>query len=87
MIITIKTSMGGRLILNNNTLIFLRPNEEATICGISNCGHARKRLYELGLNKGTKIKMIKNDIGPVILSVYGHKLALGRGLASKIIVE
>ena len=68
------------------SLIQLKPNEKAVIGEISNCGSARKRLYELGLNKGTKITMVKNDIGPVILSVHGHKLALGRGLASKILV-
>lgn len=75
-----------KILLNNNSLIELRKNEIATICGITNCGSARKRLYELGLNKGTKVTMVKNDIGPVILNVYGHKLALGRGLASKILV-
>jgi ferrous iron transport protein A len=72
--------------MENNSLIYLKANQKATISGISSCGHARKRLYELGLNKGTKITMVKNDIGPVILSIHGHKLALGRGLASKIIV-
>ena len=70
--------------MSNNSLIQLKPNEKAIIGEISHCGTARKRLYELGLNKGTKITMVKNDIGPVILNVYGHKLALGRGLASKI---
>lgn len=69
-----------------NSLIQLKTNEIAVIGEIGSCGSARKRLYELGLNKGTKITMVKNDIGPVILNVYGHKLALGRGLASKIMV-
>ena len=31
--------------------------------------------------------MVKNDMGPLILNISGHKLALGRGLASKVIVE
>lgn len=70
----------------HNSLIELNAKDQATISGISSCGSARKRLYELGLNKGTKITMVKNDIGPIILNVYGHKLALGRGLASKIMV-
>lgn len=70
-----------------NSLIQLKPNEEAIICGFTSCDNARKRLCELGLNRGTKVKMIKNDFGPVILNVNGYKLALGRGLASKIIVN
>ena len=69
-----------------NSLIQLKVNEKAIIGEITNCGSARKRLYELGLNKGAKVTMVKNDIGPVILNLYGHKLALGRGLASKIMV-
>lgn len=48
--------------------------------------NATKRLYEMGLNTGSKIKVVKNDIGPVIVSIYGNKIAVGRGLAEKILV-
>lgn len=47
---------------------------------------ATKRLYEMGFNTGARVKIIKNDSGPVIVSLHGNKLALGRGLASKIIL-
>ncbi|NLY77683.1 MAG: ferrous iron transport protein A [Tissierellia bacterium] len=47
---------------------------------------ASKRLYEMGLNSGAEVKVVKNDIGPVIVSVHGNKIAVGRGLAEKIIV-
>lgn len=73
--------------MNNTSLSLLKPNEIGTIMEISGGCQARKRLYELGLNKGANVKMIKNDIGPVILNLSGHKLALGKGLASKIIVK
>lgn len=69
------------------SLITLKPNSSCVIKEIASCGRARKRLCELGLNKGTPVKVIKNDFGPVILNLYGHKLALGRGLAKKIFVE
>ena len=68
-------------------LILLKPNDIGVIKEISGGRRARNRLYELGLNKGTKVKMVKNDIGPVILNISGHKLALGKGLANKILVE
>lgn len=45
---------------------------------------ATRRLYEMGFNIGTPVKIIKNDAGPVILSLCGNKVALGRGLADKI---
>lgn len=73
--------------MTNISLALLKANEAGTIAEISGGCHARKRLYELGLNKGTHVKMIKNDIGPVILNLSGHKLALGKGLANKIIVN
>ena len=47
----------------------------------------KKRLYELGLHKGACFKVVKNDYGPIILCLSGHKLALGRGLASSVMVE
>lgn len=72
---------------NSTNLVCLKANNSCTIKGIKSCGHARRRLCELGLNKGTPVKVIKNDFGPVILNIYGHKLALGRGLAEKILVE
>lgn len=48
---------------------------------------ATKRLYEMGFNTGARVKVIKNDSGPVIVSLNGNKVALGRGLASKILLE
>ncbi len=48
---------------------------------------ATKRLYEMGFNTGAPVKIIKNDFGPVIVSLQGNKVALGRGLAGKILVE
>ena len=49
--------------------------------------YATKRLYEMGLNTGALIKIIKNDSGPIIVSLNGNKVALGRGLAQKVILE
>ncbi|HLS53107.1 MAG TPA: ferrous iron transport protein A [Tissierellaceae bacterium] len=73
--------------MDRSPLTSLEPNEVGIIMEICGGCRARRRLYELGLNKGTKVRMVKNDIGPVILNLYGHKLALGKGLANKILVE
>ena len=48
---------------------------------------AKKRLYELGLHKGAEVKVVKNDIGPIVLNIYGNKLALGRGLANHVLIK
>jgi Fe2+ transport system protein FeoA len=71
----------------NISLDMIKPNESARIKEIHGGHTACKRLFELGLNRGSEVKMMKNDFGPVILYLSGHKLALGRGLAHKVIVE
>ena len=68
-------------------LVDLKPDDVGRIKEILGGQNVRKRLFELGLNRGTQVKMVKNDIGPVILTISGTKLALGRGLANKIIVQ
>ena len=73
--------------MDNISLTLLKPHERGIVKEISGGCQARKRLYELGLNKGANVRMVKNDRGPVILNLSGHKLALGKGLASKIIIE
>lgn len=69
------------------SLSSLKPNEYGKVKGITGCCKANKRLYELGLYKNAVVKVVKNDFGPIILNLSGNKLALGRGLASKVIVE
>lgn len=68
----------------NANLASLGENEECKILEIDRCGHAQKRLYELGLYKSAKVKVLKNDVGPIIISISGCKLALGRNLAKHI---
>jgi ferrous iron transport protein A len=47
-----------------------------------------QRLMDLGLVRGARVGMVKNDAGgPLILSVGDGRLAIGRGMALKIMVE
>lgn len=53
-------------------------------------GHRLKqRLYDIGLNQGASVRVIKNDTtGPLILAVKADgRLALGRGMAHHILVD
>lgn len=65
----------------------LKANDNAKIADISGGCGVKKRLYELGLHKGADFKVVKNDYGPIIVSLSGNKLALGRGLAASVMVE
>jgi len=49
---------------------------------------ALRKLMELGIREGSTIKVVRNaNIGPIIVEVEGSRIAMGRGLASKVLVE
>ena len=61
---------------------------EAKLSKIIGGCNLTKRLTELGLICGTKIKVVSNSGGgPVLIEVKDTRLALGRGVAMKIFVE
>ena len=45
------------------------------------------RLTELGLTPGVHFEVLHDHGGPLLLAVRNSRLALGRGMASKILVE
>jgi ferrous iron transport protein A len=48
----------------------------------------QKKLADMGLTPGTEIKLINcQGAGPVLVDLKGSRLALGRGMAMKIMVE
>lgn len=76
-----------KIIIEKRSLSSLEKNESGIICEIAGGCSARNRLCELGLNRGVSVQIVKNDIGPLILNMQGHKLAIGKGLADKILIE
>lgn len=79
-------------------LTFLKSGESGTLVSIGSnqgkMGHGKgqrfiKRLMEMGLTPYTKVMVIKAAPfrGPVEILVRGARLALGRGMAERIIVE
>ncbi|MGB9736287.1 MAG: FeoA family protein [bacterium] len=53
---------------------------------IGGIGFMRK-LLNIGIRAGSKIKVINASGGPIIISSEGTKAAIGRGAASRILVE
>jgi Fe2+ transport system protein FeoA len=45
------------------------------------------RLTALGLTPGVELTIVQDAGGPLLLSVRDSRLALGRGMANKIMVE
>ena len=71
------------------SLIELKDGQTGIIVSIAGGKKASKRLAGLGLNPGAEIKVVGRTLfsGPVQIEVCGSKLVLGRGLASKILIE
>ena len=49
-------------------------------------GFAQKAI-QMGLNRNEKLKVLDSFGGPVVIEIHGSKLALGRGVAMKILVR
>lgn len=76
------------LIKSAISLLSLKTGMTGTIVKIAGGRGACKRLNELGLTPGTKIEMVNNvRNGPVMIKVKGSKLAIGRGLARKVLLN
>ena len=45
------------------------------------------RLMELGLTPGVELTIVQDSGGPLLVSVRGSRVALGRGMAHKVQVE
>jgi ferrous iron transport protein B len=65
-----------------------KPGQEITLFRIEGGRGMKQKLAEMGLIPGEKIKRVESsDNGPIIIVVKGTKLAIGRGMADKIILE
>ncbi len=75
----------------NNTmrLIDCEVSQEVRVVGFDSGCKAKERLLQLGIVPGTiiKIKRLAPFSGPLIVSIEGSDVALGRGIAKKILVE
>jgi ferrous iron transport protein A len=62
--------------------------ETVTVLAVKVGWGMQRRLADLGLTPGTEVKMINSGHpGPVVLEIRGSRLALGQGVAAKIIVR
>jgi len=64
------------------------PGSRVRIVSLYGGRELQRRLMEMGLVPGSLAEVVSNNNrGPVIIRVRGVMIALGRGMASRIIVE
>jgi len=69
-------------------LSMLPEGREAIVVEVRGGWGLVRRLAELGFTSGTKVKVLNSaPSGPLLVMVRGSRVALGRGLAMKIIVK
>jgi Fe2+ transport system protein FeoA len=71
------------------TLTDLKTGQNGIIEGINGGLNLKNRLESLNLREGKSIRKISSAPfhGPIVIEVGGCKIAIGRGMASKILVE
>lgn len=69
------------------SLVEIRVNSIVRVKNISTGQKAKRFLADLGILAGVELRIIKNDVGPIIVEVKATRVAIGRGLAQKINVS
>jgi len=69
-------------------LTTLAPGQRARLVRIEAGRQAVHRLSELGMTPGVELELLHcNGSGPLLLMVRDTRLAVGRGMADKVVVE
>jgi len=56
------------------------------LTGIEGGTRLNRRLVELGLTPGVRLRVLQDSGGPLIIAVRDSRIALGRGMAEKLTV-
>lgn len=68
-------------------LAMAKPGEPVTIIGVRAGRGLQRWLADMGLTPGVPIRVIHNQMtGPVLIDLRGSRVALGRGVAQKVMV-
>lgn len=74
--------------MHRKPLTMVKPGESAHVVDIDGGRHLRARLASMGLNPGALVRVVSNGMhGPFIVAVGETRLALGRGMAHKVLVQ
>jgi ferrous iron transport protein A len=71
------------------TLVQVCENEKTKVIDIQGGQRIRQRLGQMGIHPGDTITLLRYGAlrGPLLIEVHGSQVALGRGIASRILVE
>jgi ferrous iron transport protein A len=68
-------------------LAMVRAGEQVTLVAVNAGRGLTRRLADMGLYPGVSVRVIQSHPGPFLLQLGASKLALGHGIAHKILVK
>ena len=70
-------------------LDLVEENQRVRVLEIQGGWGVRRRLGQLGIHPGDVITVVRYGAfqGPILIQVHGSQVALGRGIASRILVK
>jgi ferrous iron transport protein A len=79
---------GCQLMKHSITLLSVKQGERCVVGTIQGGDDFQRRLRNMGVREGKKIKMVARHplAGPLVIEVDDRKLTIGRGMAAKIAV-
>ncbi|HOF02448.1 MAG TPA: FeoA family protein [Atribacterota bacterium] len=71
------------------SLADVKPGKKVKVARIRGGLGVRQRLSCIGIHPGDSLIVLASGImrGPILVSIHGNKVALGRGIASQVLVE
>lgn len=71
------------------TLDRVRRDMEVRVVGIQGGWGVRQRLNQMGIHPGDRVLVRRSGVmgGPLLIRIHGTEVALGRGMARKVLVE
>jgi|Deesub1362A_J573_1020465.scaffolds.fasta_scaffold00039_8 ferrous iron transport protein A len=74
-------------LMNKVRLNELKPHEEGVVVELMAGKGLTRRLCEMGIVPGARVKVLLIGHGPIVVETMGSRIAIGKGMASKILVE
>lgn len=67
----------------------IAPGNKVKVVGYEGGCHFRQRLSDMGLRIGSDVEILRNAAmgGPVLLGIGSTRLAIGRGMAERVMVR
>jgi len=74
--------------MNTQTLDQIKNGSLVRVVSVNGGRMARKKLMDLGVIPGERLKVLRNDsAGPLLIALYDSKVVVGSGLAQKVRVD